>query len=162
MNEETKTVDTAAETALDSEIQSDAEDTASRLHEIVRNASEEAKSEKLAVPSPKTARLAYSAYSDMRPAESSVYAPAGTGAYFWLLILTSIPVIGFIIAVIVACASKKLAVKRFLTAVILVQTLMLLVIAALVCVAVFAFRIDLIGCFEAMLPHLKACVSALG
>lgn len=162
MNEETKNIDTVEKTdALDPEIESDAEDTASRLHEMVKTAAEEAKLEKLAMPSPKTARLSYSAYSDMRPAKDSVYAPARTGAYFWLLLLTAIPVIGFVIAVIVAFASKKLAVKRFMTAVIMAQTLILLAIAALVCVAVFAFKIDLIGYFTEILPLLKECVAAL-
>lgn len=169
MNEETKTAESvsdvnenaAEDVMLDHEIESDAEDTASRLHEMVKSASEEAKLEKLAMPSPKTARLTYSAYADMRPANTSVYAPARTGTYFWLLVLTSIPVIGYIIAVIAACASKKLAVKRFLTAVIMAQTLILLVIAALVCVAVFAYKIDLVGYFKEILPLLKECVAAL-
>lgn len=161
MNEETKTIDTAEETVLDPEIESDAQNTASRLHEMVKSAAEEAKLEKLAMPSPKTARLAYSAYSDMRPAKTSIYAPARTGTYFWLLLLTAIPVIGFIIAVIVAFASKKLAVKRFMTAVIMAQTLILLMIAAIVCVAVFAFKIDLIGYFKEIVPLLKECILAL-
>ncbi len=163
MNDEMKFAGPEADikASLENEIDSEAEDTAVRLHELVRTASEEAKLEKLSMPSPKTARLSYSAYSDMRPDNGSIYAPAKTGTYFWLIVLTAIPVIGFIAAAIIAFASKKLAVKRFLTAVLLAQVLVLVIIAALVCVGVFVFKLDLWTWFETITPLLGECIEAL-
>lgn len=125
---------------LEAEVESDAEEIASRLHEMIKQASDEAKLEKSAAPSPKTARLSYSAYSDMRPSDDSIYAPAGIFTYFWLLILASIPVIGFISAVIIAFAAKKLAIKRVATAIIAVQTLILLIVAVFVSLSVFVWE----------------------
>ncbi len=163
MNEEIKSIvsedesktSTGATVTLDSEIESDAEDTASRLHEMIKQASEEAKLEKSTAPSPKTARLSYSAYSDMRPSKDSVYAPVGIFSYFGLLILTAVPVIGFIAAIIFAFASKKLAVKRFATAVIAVQTLLLLAVAVIISVSVFVLGINPIDCVKATFDFLK-------
>ncbi len=150
-----------SESILNDDISSDAEDTAILLHDMVKSASKEAKLERLAMPSRKTARLAYSAYSDMRPAKSSAYAPASIGTYFWLLILTSIPAIGFIAAAIFAFASKKLAIKRFTTAVLFVQVLALLIAAILVCIAVFVWKLDPIGYFNEIAPLLEQCIDAL-
>lgn len=163
MNEEIKSIVSADEAeapkevtvTLDSEIESDAEDTASRLHEMIKQASEEAKLEKSAAPSPKTARLSYSAYSDMRPSKDSVYAPVGIFSYFGLLILTAVPVIGFIAAIVFAFAAKKLAFKRLATAVIAVQTLFLLVTAIAIIVAVFVLGVDPLDCVGSTLDFLK-------
>lgn len=163
MNEEIKSIVSADEAeapkevtvTLDSEIESDAEDTASRLHEMIKKASEEAKLEKSTAPSPKTARLSYSAYSDMRPSKDSVYAPVGIFSYFGLLILTAVPVIGFIAAIIFAFAANKLAVKRLSTAVIAVKTLFLLAVAVILTVFVFVLGIDPIDCVKSTLDFLK-------
>ncbi len=151
---------TNTEPELDPEIEAEAEDAASRLYEEVRSAAEEAKLEKLSMPSPKTARLSYSAYSDMRPDKSSVYAPASIGAYLGLILLTSIPVMGFIVAVIFACAAKRLAVKRLMIAVIVSQLVLLTAIAVFVCVSVFALKIDLIAYLKEVSPLLSQCVKA--
>lgn len=101
--------------------------------------------EPLTLPPPKTARLTYSAYADMRPSPKSKYAPMGLGGYVLMLLAAVIPVFGFIVSVIVACASKKLARRRLALAIIIVSALLAALAAAAALTAQYVFDVDVLG-----------------
>lgn len=84
------------------------------------------------LPSPKTARLSYCAFADMRPAPGSKYAPMGLFGYIAVLVATSIPVVGFIAAAIIALSSKKLACRRLALAILLIKTFILVVLGTFI------------------------------
>ena len=96
-------------------------------------------------PAPSVARLVYSAYSEMRPAPGTKYAPLGLFGYIGLLLLTSIPAVGLISSMVIALCAKRAAVQRFALAVVILRTLFWLIAAAAVAVAVYAFDIDVFG-----------------
>ena len=98
-----------------------------------------------APPSPSVARLVYSAYSEMRPAPGTRYAPLGLFGYIGLLLLTSIPAAGLISSMVIALCAKRAAVQRFALAVVILRTLFWVIAAAAVAVAVYAFDIDVFG-----------------
>lgn len=102
------------------------------LREMIKLTELEAEEEKRSIPKPETARLTYSAYSDMRPVKSSVYAPIGIFNYIGMLLLFDIPVIGFIASLIYTCAAKKLARKRFAAAVLILKVIGLVLLSAFV------------------------------
>lgn len=96
-------------------------------------------------PAPSVARLVYSAYSEMRPAPGTKYAPLGLLGYIGLLLLTSIPAIGLISSMVIALCAKRAAVQRFALAVVILRTLFWVIAAAAVAVAVYAFDVDVFG-----------------
>lgn len=96
-------------------------------------------------PAPSVARLVYSAYSEMRPAPGTRYAPLGLFGYIGLLLLTSIPAVGLISSMIIALCAKRAAVQRFALAVVILRTLFWVIAAAAVAVAVYAFDVDVFG-----------------
>lgn len=98
-----------------------------------------------APPSPSVARLVYSAYSEMRPAPGTRYAPLGLFGYIGLLLLTSIPAVGLISSMVIALCAKRAAVQRFALAVVILRTLFWVIAAAAVAVAVYAFDVDVFG-----------------
>ena len=102
------------------------------------------------LPSPKTARLLYCAFSEMRPSPESKYAPMSLFGYIVMLAATSVPVAGFIAAAIVACVSKKLARKRLALAVVLIRTFLIVVSGAALAVAMLVFDLDLSGIMSSL------------
>ncbi len=96
-------------------------------------------------PAPSVARLVYSAYSEMRPAPGTRYAPLGLFGYIGLLLLTSIPAVGLISSMVIALCAKRAAVQRFALAVVILRTLFWVIAAAAVAVAVYAFDVDVFG-----------------
>ena len=96
-------------------------------------------------PAPSVARLVYSAYSDMRPAPGTKYAPLGIFGYIGLLLLTSIPAVGLISSMVITLCAKRAAVQRFALAVVILRTLFWVIAAAAVAVAVYAFDVDVFG-----------------
>lgn len=102
-------------------------------------------------PKPETARLIYSAYAEMRPAPSSKYAPMGMLGYIAMLAVTAIPVVGFIIAAVVAFASKKLARKRLCAAVVILRAVLFALLAAAAAVLIFVYDIDILGRVSSLL-----------
>ena len=98
-----------------------------------------------APPAPSVARLVYSAYSEMRPAPGTRYAPLGLFGYIGLLLLTSIPAVGLISSMVIALCAKRAAVQRFALAVVILRTLFWVIAAAAVAVAVYAFDVDVFG-----------------
>ena len=97
------------------------------------------------MPSPSVARLVYSAYSDMTPSPKSKYAPAGLLTYIGMVILTSIPVIGLISAMVIALCAKRVAVHRFALAVVIVRTAFWAAAAVAAAIAVYGFHVDIFG-----------------
>lgn len=125
------------------------------LSEIVKNTVLEAEAEKKAMPAPETARLTYSAYADMKPCPTSVYAPMNEWGYALMLVLCSIPVLGLVISIIFAAAAKKLARRQLALSFIIINALFIAVlgIAALVCV--LALKIDLLVHLRQLLTYLE-------
>lgn len=115
--------------------------TREELREMIEMTELEAKEEKRNMPSPRSAHLTYSAYSDMRPCKDSIYSPVGIFSYAGMLILFGIPVIGLFASIIFTCASKKLAVKHLSAAVLIIKIVSVLLLT----VFVLIFRQNLIG-----------------
>lgn len=97
------------------------------------------------LPPPKTARLTYSAYAEMRPSPTSKYAPMGIFGYIAILLITSIPVVGFIAATVIACVSRKLACSRLATAIVLIRAFFLIVAGIVVMYLIYVLKIDVAG-----------------
>ncbi|MBR5968411.1 MAG: zinc-ribbon domain-containing protein [Lachnospiraceae bacterium] len=92
------------------------------------------------------------------PAESKVVSTAG---FFWLSFLYCIPVIGFIAAIIIACAAKNLNIKHhacaFLVA-ILVAFVIMIILCILIVIAVTQLGIDFgeyLRKLEEALPYIS-------
>ena len=83
------------------------------------------------LPKPQTARLSYCSISEMRPSPESKYAPMG--------------VFGFIVAVITALASKKLARSRLAAASAILHAAVIFLLSASYAVAELVFHIDVTG-----------------
>ena len=96
-------------------------------------------------PHPSVARLIYSAYSEMRPAPGTRYAPLGIAGYSGLLLLTLIPVIGLLSAMILTLTAKRAAVQHFCAAVVILRTLFWVIAAVAIAIAVYLFRVDVFG-----------------
>lgn len=75
-------------------------------------------------------------YADPEPAPVPTYKAVSTGAYFWLLLLFSIPVIGFISCIIFSFAPKNASLKHFARA-ILIWMLICLIVTG-ICVGILA------------------------
>ncbi len=104
-----------------------------------------------AAPRPETARLIYSAYAEMRPAPSSKYAPMGVPGYIAMLAVTAIPAVGFVIAAVLALASKKVARRRLCAAVVILRAVLFALLAAAAAVLVLVYKVDLIGWASSLL-----------
>ncbi len=128
-----------------SEVSKAEEITPETVKEDIRLAALEAEAEKRSMPKPAAARLTYSAYSDMRPDDGSIYAPIGIWSYIGMIILFGIPVIGYICSIIYSFAAKKLARKRFAIAVFVIKTVSLLLIAASVITVFVLFGDRIMG-----------------
>lgn len=87
------------------------------------------------LPSPKTARLSYCAFAEMRPSPKSRYAPMSIPGYIAVLVLTAIPAAGLIIAAVLSIASKKVARRRLAIAILLIQTVLIAAAGTLVIVS---------------------------
>lgn len=125
--------------------------TREELREMIEMTELEAKEEKRNMPSPRSARLTYSAYSDMRPCKDSTYAPIGIFSYVGMLILFGIPVIGLFASIIFTCASKKLAAKHLSAAVLIIKIVSVLLLA----VFVLIFRQNLIGIYNDIMAEFS-------
>lgn len=88
----------------------------------------------------KTARLQYSAYSDMCPAPKSYYAPISPAAYTWMMVLFSIPVIGFFIAIIYASTANKLAKRNFAFGYMILVMILVTICAIAAILLAYVFR----------------------
>ena len=154
--EDTKS-ESAENEAADDDDDDDDDDVISpeELKAIVKSETAAAEAEKRAMPSPETARLTYSAYADMKPCRESVYSPIGVFNYIGILLLTGIPAVGFIIAVIYAFASKKLARRRIATAIVVLQAILFALIGAAVAVAIFVFDVDILATLNAFISNFK-------
>ena len=97
------------------------------------------------LPKPQTARLSYCSISEMRPSPESKYAPMGVFGYIVMLFFTSLPVVGFIVAVITALASKKLARSRLAAASAILHAAVIFLLSASYAVAELVFHIDVTG-----------------
>ncbi len=124
------------------------------LDKMVKNAIYEAEAEKKSMPTPETARLTYSAYADMKPCPSSIYAPVSEWGYALMLVLCSIPVLGFVISIILAATAKKLARRRLAISFIIVNAILLIVLGTAVLVCVLALKIDIIESIRQFLVYL--------
>lgn len=129
------------------------------LKAIVDGEIAEAKAKNDAMPSPQTARLTYSAYADMKPCRESVYSPLGVMNYIGILLMTAIPVLGFIIAVIYALAAKNVARHRLATAIVILQTILISLTVAAVLVALFVLELDVMSLAKTLFDTL---LSSLG
>lgn len=125
--------------------------TREELREMIEMTELEAKEEKRNMPSPRSARLTYSAYSDMRPCKDSIYSPVGILSYTGMLILFGIPVIGLFASIIFACISKKLAVKHLSAAVLIIKIVSVLLLTAFVLI----FRQNLIGIYNDIMAEFS-------
>lgn len=88
----------------------------------------------------KTARLQYSAYSDMCPAPKSYYAPISPVSYTWMMVLFSIPVIGFFIAIIYASTANKLAKRNFAFGYMMLVMMLVTICAIAAILLTYVFR----------------------
>ena len=145
--EETAEATETTENDLTDPAPADKEDTESDTEEV-----DETAEPKTPLPSPKTARLAYSAYAEMRPSPSSRYAPMSLFGYIALLVPALIPVIGLIVCAITACASKKVARRRLALAIVLIHAF--IIIAAGIAAAVFIYVLD-VDVFGAVMSYFR-------
>ncbi len=97
------------------------------------------------LPKPQTARLSYCSISEMRPSPESKYAPMGVFGYIVMLFFTSLPVLGFIVAVITALASKKLARSRLAAASAILHAAVIFLLSVSYAVAELVFHVDVTG-----------------
>ncbi len=129
------------------------------LKAIVDGEIAEAKAKNDAMPSPQTARLTYSAYADMKPCRESVYSPLGVRNYIGILLLSAIPVLGFVIAVIYALAAKNVARHRLAVAIVILKTILITLVVAAVLVMLFVFELDMLALAKTLFDTL---LSSLG
>lgn len=121
----------------------DADRTENEAEEIEEIDSAEEAMQPHRIPGPETARLVYSAYAEMRPSPGSKYAPMGLFGYILILLATSVPVVGFIAAVVVAIVSKKLARKRLAASIAIIRAVLFALLGIAAAVAVLAFDFDI-------------------
>ena len=88
----------------------------------------------------KTARLQYSAYSEMCPSPKSYYAPISPLSYTWMMVLFSIPVIGFFIAIIYASTANKLAKRNFAFGYMMLVMILVTICAIAAILLAYVFR----------------------
>lgn len=124
------------------------------LDEIVKNTILDAEAEKRSMPTPETARLTYSAYADMKPCPTSIYAPMSEWGYALMLVLCSIPALGFVLSIIFAATAKNLARRRLALSFIIVNAVFLIVFGVAVLVCVLALKIDIIESIRQLLVYL--------
>ncbi len=74
--------------------------------------------------------------ASIKPAEDKTNKVVSTGAYFWLMFLYSIPIIGFLVCLIMSFAPKNKNLKNFARA-ILIWMIIGLIIAALIVGAIY-------------------------
>ena len=86
---------------------------------------------------PDLARLQYSAYADMRPAPTSKYATVGFSVYMVLMLVFGLPVIGFIVALIMALAAKRIAIRNFALGTLCYQMVILILVFAAILISIY-------------------------
>lgn len=139
------TVGAAENTAADTGVSVDETEEGSSVEAVTETERINAEAKPEALPSPKTARLTYSSYAEMRPSPSSKYAPMSLGGYILMLIIALIPGVGFIASAIIACSSKKLARQRLALAIVLITTVLIVILGALAFVVIYVFDVDVVG-----------------
>lgn len=90
---------------------------------------------------PATARLIYSAYSDMKPSPSSKYAPVSVAAYVLLYIIGAIPAVGLVASLIIALLSKKVAYRRASAALFIFELALAVILAAAFILSVYVIHV---------------------
>ncbi len=106
------------------------------------------------LPEPKTARLTYCAISGMRPSPDSKYAPMSLFGYVVMLVALSLPVVGFVAAVVTAFVSRKLARRRLAAASAILHAIVFAALAAAYMIATIAFKVDIVDVLSALLSAL--------
>lgn len=91
--------------------------------------------------SPATARLIYSAYSDMKPSPSSKYAPVSVAAYVLLYIIGAIPAVGLVASLIIALLSKKVAYRRAAAALFIFELAFVVIFAVAFILSVYVLHV---------------------